>query len=209
MKRTKHECQKCLKICTRQSNLKRHLKKACTKQYPRKYCNEKFKQYSDLFKHVNTNHPLRKTIDQSQTCEGNVQGNELQQDMGRTKDTAALYKAVNKHVVHPLDNDEKYDLLTFFTNMRADKVNNLRSSRKQLNHIKYNINAKVQMTRQKDADTTETAEPHFRSKTNYLLTEEDVNEEHHLNAAFQNMLKTFDEFIRKGSSWTLKKIYAR
>lgn len=172
--------------------------------YTCKHCSAKFKNCSDLFEHVNTHHPLPNN--QSQTGSGNVSKSVQKQNVRKTKDTAALDDVSNRHTIYPLVGEEKYDLLTFFTDVRDDIVKHLQARRQKLNHLKYYISIKVQMSRQKEDGVMETTEPHFCSKIDHILTAEDVHEEHHLNASFQKMFKSFDEFIRRGSSWTLKKI---
>lgn len=61
------------------------------------------------------------------------------------------------------------------------------------------------MTRQNNEGQEESTKPHFRTKTNVLLSGTDLKE-HMINENFQKIFRSFDEFQRKGSSWTLKKI---
>ena len=50
----------------------------------------------------------------------------------------------------------------------------------------------------------EFAIPHFRSRTYITLTGEEP--EDNLNAAFQEVHRVLEEFIRKGSNWTVQKV---
>ena len=50
----------------------------------------------------------------------------------------------------------------------------------------------------------EFAIPHFRSRTYITLTGEDP--EDNLNAAFQEVHRVLEEFIRKRSNWTVHKV---
>ncbi|KAK3107584.1 hypothetical protein FSP39_017789 [Pinctada imbricata] len=61
------------------------------------------------------------------------------------------------------------------------------------------------MRRQKDDGEEEIAKPHFRSKMAIVL-DHNKFEEHDLNEGMQKIFASFDEYIRRGSSWTLKKI---
>ncbi|XP_069110136.1 uncharacterized protein [Argopecten irradians] len=47
--------------------------------------------------------------------------------------------------------------------------------------------------------------PHFLSRS-YIQLPDDVDLEHNLNDAFQKMFGSFEEFIRKGSGWVLKRV---
>ncbi|VDI00402.1 Hypothetical predicted protein [Mytilus galloprovincialis] len=62
------------------------------------------------------------------------------------------------------------------------------------------------MIRQRVNRINEVATPYLRSPTSHILVEEDSGLEHNIYVAFRKMFKALDEFIRKGSSWTLKKI---
>lgn len=63
------------------------------------------------------------------------------------------------------------------------------------------------MTRQKTDGSSEKKNPDFRSPTTHILApDDDEDVDHGINNAFQKMFKSFDEFIRKGSNWTLKKV---
>ena len=52
----------------------------------------------------------------------------------------------------------------------------------------------------------EKADSYFKTVTSFLLAVEDQSLEHLVNSAFQKMFASFDQFIRQGSSWVLKKV---
>jgi hypothetical protein len=63
----------------------------------------------------------------------------------------------------------------------------------------------VKMIRQTVNQENEITHPYFRSETTHILRVHDKDLEHNINSSFQKMFKSLDEFIRKGSSWSLKK----
>ena len=66
------------------------------------------------------------------------------------------------------------------------------------------LNAKVEMTRDIEAENRETTVRHFRSKKYISLPDENNN--HNLNEAFQSINHALEEFVHKGSNWILNKV---
>lgn len=47
--------------------------------------------------------------------------------------------------------------------------------------------------------------PHFRSRT-FISLDDDDDEEHNLNTAFQQMLNALEEFVHRGSNWRVERV---
>ena len=91
-----------------------------------------------------------------------------------------------------------YDLLQFLTNIKGHVNKELQQRTSKLRNIKWYVNARIEMIRTIADGKEEFAIPHFRSRTYITLTGEDP--EDNLNAAFQEVHRVLEEFIRKGSN---------
>ncbi|KAK3108933.1 hypothetical protein FSP39_019099 [Pinctada imbricata] len=76
---------------------------------------------------------------------------------------------------------------------------------KALGHIKWYLVLQVRLTRESNLGEIDTAEPYFHSGTFHMLQESD-DLDHNFNKACQLMFKSFDEYIRKGSGWSINKV---
>ena len=73
--------------------------------------------------------------------------------------------------------------------------------------IKFRMVVHVEMMRVSNDGETDTSTPYFHSETYSLLTKENNDDmQHKINKAFQKQFQSFDEYIAKGSGWTLKKV---
>lgn len=122
----------------------------------------------------------------------------------RTNDKTALNGLANIHQIFP-ELQEMFDILVFMGNLKEEITSHLKQRCWELKQLKYYLNISVEMTRQNNEGQEESTKPHFRTKTNVLLSGTDLKE-HMINENFQKIFRSFDEFQRKGSSWTLKKI---
>ena len=116
---------------------------------------------------------------------------------------SAINDNVNKVEISPHGN-EMYDLLQFLANIKGYVNKELQQRSSQLRNIKWYVNARIKMIRTIADGKEEFVIPHFRSKTYITLTGEDT--EDNLNAAFQEVHRALEEFIRKGSNWTIHKV---
>ena len=110
---------------------------------------------------------------------------------------------INKVEISPHGN-EMYDLLQFLANIKGYVNKELQQRSSQLRNIKWYVNARIKMIRTIADGKEEFVIPHFRSKTYITLTGEDT--EDNLNAAFQEVHRALEEFIRQGSNWTVHKV---
>ena len=134
-----------------------------------------------------------------------VEGGGLQ-SAKKTKTIAerALNNAVEIKRVKP-HHDDKNDMLVFLSNMKSTVEDTINNRRTELRDIKWYINVKVKMVKHLDEGNEQTSFPHFRSNTyTSLLNDNDV--EHKINEAFQKAHASMEEFINKGSNWTLDEV---
>lgn len=97
-------------------------------------------------------------------------------------------------------------MITFFANVKEEASNYIIKKSEKSGQLKWYMIIHVTMIRQSVNQKNQIAHPYFRSETTYILTIHDKDLEHNINSSFQKMFKSLDEFIRKGSSWSLKKI---
>ena len=74
-----------------------------------------------------------------------------------------------------------------------------------MSHIKWYLNVHVEFVRETIDGERDSSQPHFKSSTNVLLSKDSLYDQD-LNEAFQKQFKSFDEYIARGSGWTLKRI---
>ena len=124
-----------------------------------------------------------------------------EQSYFNTESKTALNGLANKFVVYP-DNKNRYDLLTFFTNVSDLIHKHVKQRCKVQKALKWYLSLHVQMVRYSNEEMEETADPHFHSGTFTLLhSEEDLSD--NVNDAIQKQFKSFNEYMRRGSGWTL------
>jgi len=72
-------------------------------------------------------------------------------------------------------------------------------------HIKWYLNVHVEFTRETNDGKIDNSRSYFKCTTYVLLSKIDIDDGE-INDAFQKQLKSFDEFIARGSGWTLKHV---
>ena len=82
-------------------------------------------------------------------------------------DESAFQNNVQNRTIYPRQN-ERYDVLTFFANIRDDILTFLRSRTREMGGIKWNLCVKVEMQRGDGLDVI-TSSPYFRSRTYQTL----------------------------------------
>lgn len=157
-----YKCGLCNKRFRRQDYLQNHQKKIHKENLKAnvscRHCHENFDTYPDLFQHVSKKHPLnsiqnggRKPLaDKSQkqlqddiivpeARNENAHQQQRQQPQHHHQQQGALQNAVLDRTILPR-NEEKYDLLTFFSNIRNEITDFLISRLKQ-HGIKWHLSA--------------------------------------------------------------------
>lgn len=189
------KCFLCDVKFTREENLKKHERrhlsgyKKLDAQYNCHHCREVFNNYTTLFDHVKKKHPhtIQYGSGQHQTSTDN-----------------ALEDSVHVLKIFAEEND-RYDLLTFDANIRDKILYHLKQRCEKVNQIKWLLNVQVECMRETNDGETAISQPYFRSKTYTLLSKEEISV-HDINEAFQKQFSAFDEYIARGSGWTLKQV---
>ncbi|CAG2242140.1 unnamed protein product [Mytilus edulis] len=150
-----------------------------------------FKDYTTLFNHSKTTHPVQ--------IGGNVN---LSNHPTVTK--SALEDSVHILTIYPSDED-KYDLLTLFFNIRQQIKDALAERCDKVKHVKWYLNVHVEFSRETNEGEVDNTHPYFKSGTYILLSKNDIRDGD-INEAFQKQFKSFDENIARGSGWTLKQV---
>ncbi|KAK3104974.1 hypothetical protein FSP39_014438 [Pinctada imbricata] len=153
-------------------------------------CNRSFSRKYNMTRHVKSLHSQN--------------GGSVPVSFHQSSDVEALGGLANKHYINP-NLDDKYDILVFMANIKGEIRRHVKDQCMKHRHVKYYMNLQTEMRRQKDDGEEEIAKPHFRSKMAIVL-DHNKFEEHDLNEGMQKIFASFDEYIRRGSSWTLKKI---
>jgi hypothetical protein len=97
-------------------------------------------------------------------------------------------------------------MFTFFANVKDEARNYIIKKCEKSGQLKWYMIIHVKMIRQTVNQENEITHPYFRSETTHILRVHDKDLQHNINSSFQKMFKFLDEFMRKGSSWSLKKI---
>jgi len=229
----KYTCDNCKFSFKRNSYLLEHKRKRrCSKsatfsatqnnsdqRFPCNHCQCIFLDYDSLFQHVTINHPLPQhggrmspassvLNDEGESIQ-NLQKNdndviEKETKIENQNDTSALGTSVKNRYIRPTGH-ERYDLLTFFGNIKDEIIKFLLERVQQLKGIKWNLCVQVEMQRDEDEENVSSSSPYFRSLTYKLLSAEDFNE-HDINSALQKIFASLEEFLREGSNWFISKI---
>lgn len=141
--------------------------------------------------------------DTTENADDNQSQNDNRENSREVADESALANGVHTRYVQPRQS-ERYDVLTFFGNVRDQVRTFLQSRVNALGGIKWNLCVQVEMQRD-DGQDVATATPYFRSRTYFSLTVDDFNE-HNLNEAMQKMYASLEKFMREGSGWYVKKV---
>lgn len=196
--KTTYKCFVCDRTFNRIDSLQRHERGHLVgyvspdNTYKCQHCGLDCKNYTVLFDHTQNFHP-------SVQFGGNANVTRHQ-----TSAQSALEDSVHVLTIYPTD-DDKYDLLTFFYNIRPKIIEALEERCEKVRHIKWYLNVHVEFTRETNDGVIDSSHPYFKSNTYTLLSKNDVKEID-LNEAFQKQFKSFDEYIARGSGWTLKHV---
>ncbi|CAC5378374.1 unnamed protein product [Mytilus coruscus] len=117
---------------------------------------------------------------------------------------SALEDSVHILTIYP-SNEDKCDLLTFFFNIRQKIKDKLAERCDKVKHVKWYLNVHVEFSRETNEGEVDNTHPYFKSGTYILLSKNDIRDDD-INEAFQKQFKSFDEYIARGSGWTLKQV---
>jgi len=84
-------------------------------------------------------------------------------------------------------------------------IRHLHERCEKIKQVKWYLNLQVELIRETKDEETDTCQPYFKSKTYTLLSKDDITD-HEVNEAYQKQFQSFDEYIARGSGWTLKRI---
>lgn len=115
-------------------------------------------------------------------------------DSQHTTDESALNNAVLNRNIYPRGS-ERYDVITFFVNIREEVRSFLQSRVRSLGGIKFNICVHVELQRD-DGQDVAVASPFFRSRAYFALSIDDINE-HDLNEAMQKCIEVLKNTCEK------------
>ena len=196
-----YSCYYCNQLFDHPSKLKRHHRNGCT--FPCRQYSRHFDSAEKLFNHCNENHVT------DQTGAGNIATSSHTTIKHKSVDKLSLLGIARTRIIYPNEDDgEKYDLLAFLSGIKYEVKTHLQDMCDELLHIKWYVNCFVQMIKPNAADGGEDLKTnaHFLSKTTILLDRDDIGNEHDINVAYHKIFKSFDEYIRNGSNWTLDHI---
>jgi hypothetical protein len=221
------QCADCKKSYKRKSDLNRHIRSKrekivcpiCDHYFNRK---DNFTAHHRRFHESATNiqtggnshlQPSKRTsedqssfpLDTSRKDKATTSGgsSENENDDDRHEITQSIDGNVTSIKIKPTGN-EKFDLLVFYSNLK-EKISDLIVSHSPARKgLKWYLVTRVEFNREREGQIDE-ARPHFRSITYRHLSTDDFDM-HHLHEAFQKMFASKEEFIMKGSSWTLSKV---
>lgn len=128
-------------------------------------------------------------------CASNTTGVNFHRSMNYK---TALNGLAKIHQIFP-ELQEMFEILVFIGNLKEKVMNHLKQRCWEIKQLKYYLNISVEMTRQNNEGQEESTKPHFRTKTNVLLSGTDLKE-NLINENFQKIFRSLDEFQRKGSS---------
>lgn len=212
-----YKCIECRKSYKRKSDLNRHIRSKKEK-YVCQICDHVFNRKDNFVTHQRRFHKHATSLlnSSSASTSNQIGGSsdstekDSQEHLTNENETEnnreivrALNGSVNSIKIYPRD-EEKFDLLMFYGNIKEKVQDILVSSTPQRKGIKWYLMTRVEFSREKEG-VQETAKPHFRSITYAHLFAEDFNV-HNLNQAFQKMFTSKEEFIMKGSDWILSKV---
>ncbi|XP_071177928.1 uncharacterized protein [Mytilus edulis] len=196
-----YSCYYCKLLFDHPSKLKRHQRNSCT--FPCRQCDRHFDSAENLFKHSNIDHTTY------QTGSGNTDSNSHTTIKHKSVDKSALLGIARARFIYPNeDNGEKYDLLAFLSGIKHEVKTHLQEMCDELGHIKWYMNCLVQMIKPNGGEGGNDLKnnAHFISKTSNLVDRANIDDEHDINVTYQKIFKSFDEYIRNGSGWSLDHI---
>lgn len=108
----------------------------------------------------------------------------------------ALDDSAHVLTIYPSDED-RYDILTFFSNIRQKIKHTLAERCDKVRHVKWYLNVHVELTRETNDGEVNNSQPYFKSRTYMLLSKGDI-EDGEINEAFQKQFQSFDEYMARG-----------
>ncbi|GBN70684.1 hypothetical protein AVEN_171541-1 [Araneus ventricosus] len=155
------------------------------------FCNKSFSRKSCLLQHTRIEHGFKRKHESS-PCTNK-----------RAKKMKHALDVFTKHELFHSDKVSK-DLKEYIKEMRPRVYNLLSHELDVLNSIKWYMVVTMEMSRMISDDEEKTITTHFRSNCDTVLTLDFVWE--NIDKGFDKITNSFEEFIRRGSGWTLKKI---
>ncbi|CAC5365506.1 unnamed protein product [Mytilus coruscus] len=76
----------------------------------------------------------------------------------------------------------------------------------KVKHLKWYINVHVELSRETNEGEVDNSRPYFKKSNTYILLSKTDIKDDDINEAFQKQFKSFDEYIARGSGWTLKQV---
>ena len=168
-------------------------------------CGTNYRRRDYLAKHIRTQHKsqLDKSVSGTHVLHSisptGQSGGRIPEDETRQ----ALDRAVVTKTIRPVQND-KYDILSFLVNAKPALTQYIKSRTRE-HGIKWNIAVNVEFYRENREGEMQTVQPHFRSFTYSLLSENAFNE-HDLNQAIHKCMIGFEKYIHEDSGWILKAV---
>ena len=99
---------------------------------------------------------------------------------------------------------ERYDLLTFFANVK-DKLKGKIRQRARHSAVKWYIVVRVELYREDAEGRTHTVEPYFRSCTQTVLTPTELTDKE-IHQALHKVMASLEKYIRESSGWMVKTV---
>ena len=175
-------------------------------------CNKTFQTIRDLESHVHATHSQqggRAPIAAEDVSSPNQPSTSKEDDAYKNSPhdevrRSALNGTAQEITIRPKNETEKFDLLRFYSALKSKVTAILMGNRNRFGNIKFYLNTRIRMVRQRDGGEEESIVPHFRSTTFQVLGSDDVD--HFLNQAFQQMQNAMEEFIHRGSNWRMETV---
>lgn len=175
-------------------------------------CNNTFQTNRDLQSHVHATHsqqggraPTAAEDVSSQNQPSTSKADDEYKNSPHDEERRfALNGTVQDITIRPRNDTEKFDLLRFYSALKSKLMAILLENKNRFGNIKFYLNTRVRMVRQRDGGEEESTVPHFRSTTFQVLDSEDLD--HFLNQAFQQMQNAMEEFIHHGSNWRMESV---
>lgn len=187
-KNTTFECLKCGKVFGRKDNLITH-QATHLRTFPCCQCDQIFASKQNLTQHMKSIHPKQKIGVQSSTPK--------RQKVETISDVFTTRYIVPSEVA-------AWDLLVFLRELNDSLSTMLQGELEMKRAIKWYIVTKVRFSRINPDGEEEYVTPYFRSLMEVELDTFMINQ--HIGEAFSKIMLAFDEFIERGSGWTLDKI---
>lgn len=93
----------------------------------------------------------------------------------KTNDKTARNRLAKIHQIFP-ELQDMFDILVFMGNLKDEITSHLKQRCWELKQLKYYLNISLEMTRQNNEGGEESTKPHFRTKTNVLLSGAELKE---------------------------------